>query len=423
MKNIAAIILAAGKGTRMKSEVPKVLHKVCGRPMLGYVLDLVASLRIKKTVTVLGFKADDVRDFIGNASQTVIQKKLLGTADAVKEALPLLKGFSGSVIVLYGDIPLLQKQTIAKLIKRHADSGAAATMLTAKIEKPVGYGRVLRDAYCSIYGIVEEKDADDFQKGIKEINTGIICFDMKKLVSALKRVKPNNRKKEYYLTDVIGILYKQGDVIESVDSPDVLETMGVNSRLELSKAQKIMQQRINEEFMKAGVSIIDPDSAFISYGVKIGQDTTIYPFTVIEKNVKIGKSCKVGPFARLREGTVLNDEVVIGNFLEISRSALGSKTLAKHFSYIGDCRIGKSVNIGAGTVTANYDGTHKNITVIEDGAFIGSDTVLIAPVRIGKAAKTGAGSVVRRNHHVAAGQTVVGVPAQPLKAKAQIHKK
>jgi bifunctional UDP-N-acetylglucosamine pyrophosphorylase / glucosamine-1-phosphate N-acetyltransferase len=423
MKNIAAIILAAGKGTRMKSDLPKVLHAVCGRPMLGYVLDLVASLKMKKTVTVLGFKADAVRAFVGNASQTVVQKKLLGTADAVKEALPFLKNFSGPVIVLYGDIPLLQKQTIAKLIKRHEDSGAAATMLTAKVEKPLGYGRILRDAYCGICGIVEEKDADDFQKGIKEINTGIICFEKKKLVGALKKVKPNNRKKEYYLTDVIEILYKQGDLVESVVTPDVLETMGVNSRLELSQAQKIMQQRINEGFMKDGVSIIDPGSAFISYGVKIGQDTVIYPFTVIEKNVKIGKSCKVGPFARLREGTVLNNEVTVGNFLEISRSALGSKTLAKHFSYIGDSRIGKSVNIGAGTVTANYDGTHKNITVIDDGAFIGSDTVLIAPVKIGKAAKTGAGSVVRRNHHVAAGQTVVGVPAQALPQKQAAHKK
>lgn len=417
--NVAAIILAAGKGTRMKSELPKVLHPVCSRPMLGYVLDLVIKdLRIPHVVAVLGYKHEEVRKHIEPKIKIAIQKQLKGTADAVKEALPPLKNFKGNIVVLYGDIPLLKKETVDKLIKRHVESQADATILTVKLDKPYGYGRILRDKYASICGIVEEKDASEFQKDIKEINTGIICFNKEKLAYALKFVKPNNKKKEYYLTDVIDILYKEGGLLESVEIQDVNETMGINSRLDLAKANKIMQQRINEKFMIGGVTIIDPDTAFISFGTKIGADTTIYPFTAIEKNVKIGKRCSVGPFIRLRKGTVLSDDVAVGNFLEISRSTLGNKTLAKHFGYIGDSRIGKGVNIGAGSVTANYDGKEKNITRIGDNAFIGSDTVLVAPVKIGKRARTGAGSVVTRNKNVPAGSTVVGVPARLIVKKS-----
>ena len=401
----------------MKSEAPKVLHTVCARPMLGYVLDLVTGLRISNVVTVLGFKHQEVRKIIGPGSKITVQKKLLGTADAVKVALPLLKNFKGTVVILYGDIPLLKKETIRNLIKRHRDYASTATLLTAKLEKPHGYGRILRDEYAGICGIVEEKDADDFQKDIKEINTGIICFQKNKLLEALKEVKPNNRKKEYYLTDVIQILYRKGYLIDSLEIQDVDQTMGVNSRVDLSKANKIMQQRINEEFMKQGVTIIDPATAFISFDAKIGQDTVIYPFTVIEKNVTIGRCCSIGPFIRLRSGAKLKEKVTVGNFLEISRSELGPRAVAKHFGFIGDTKIGSFVNVGAGTVTANYDGKNKNITVIEDNAFIGSDTVLVAPVKIGKGARTGAGSVVTRFTHVPAGTTVVGVPARPLKKK------
>jgi len=416
-KNIATIILAAGKGVRMKSETPKVLHTLCGRPMLGYVLDSVRDLKIRKSLVVLGYKHETVKKFLPAGTDFVIQKKLLGTADAVKAALPKLKSFKGTVLILYGDIPLLKKETLLGLLKYHTRSNADATLLTAQLDKPAGYGRILRDAYSSICGIVEEKDADDFQKDIKEINTGIICFNKDRLAQALKEVKPNNRKKEFYLTDIINILYKKNCLIEGVKISDINEALGINSRQDLSKANKIMQQRINEKLMEQGVSIIDPGSTFISYGSRIGKDTVIYPFTVIERDVKIGKHCFVGPFAHLREGVELDDSVVAGNFLEIVRSKLGSKTFAKHFCYIGDSRIGRMVNIGAGTVTANFDGIGKGITVIKDGAYIGSDTILIAPVKIGRKARTGAGTVVLKNKNIPDGQVGVGVPVRLLTTK------
>jgi len=411
-KNIAAIILAAGKGERMKSDRPKVLHTICGRPMVEYVLDLARSLKIKNTVVVLGHKADEVKKSLRPGVKVVIQKRLVGTADAVKVALSALKNFKGTVLILYADIPLLKKETIKSLIERHIRDNLDATILTATIDKPKGYGRILRDKLASISGIIEEKDADDYEKEIKEINTGIICFDKEKLVSALRGVRPNNRKKEYYLTDAVSMFYKKGYLVTSAKISDINEAMGINSRVDLARANRIMQQRINEKLMLGGVGIIDPVSTFISYGAKIGRDTTIYPFTVIENDVKIGKRCLVGPFAHLREGTRIEDDCLVGNFLEIVRSRLSAKTLVKHFSYLGDVRIGRNANIGAGTVVANFDGKKKHVAVIGDNAFVGSDTVLVAPVRVGKGARTGAGSVVLKN--VAGGTTVVGVPARPI---------
>jgi bifunctional UDP-N-acetylglucosamine pyrophosphorylase/glucosamine-1-phosphate N-acetyltransferase len=413
-KNIACIILAAGKGERMKSSLPKVLHPLCGRPMLNYLLDLVEDLKIKKVTLVLGHKHQEARKILKPGIKVVLQKRLLGTADAVKEALPTLKSFQGTVLILYADNPLLKKETIKKLLDYHRENNSDATLLTAHSDKPSGYGRILRDKYASICGIVEEKDADDFQKSIKEINTGIICFNKERLSLGLRYVRPNNRKKEYYLTDVIGILYKRGGLIDSVRISDINEGLGINSRADLARASKIMQQRVNEEFMQKGITLVDPETTFISYGTKIGEDTTIYPFTVIERNVKIGKRCLVGPFAHLRDGSHLEDDVVVGNFVEIARSKLSAKTLVKHFGYLGDSIIGRQVNIGAGTVTANFDGKKKNVTVIKDKAFIGSDTVFIAPVEVGEAAKTGAGSVVARHKNIPDGVTVVGVPAKPI---------
>lgn len=413
-EKIAAIILAAGKGVRMKSELPKVLHLVCGRPMVGFVVDVVKALKIENFVVVLGHKALEVQDFLGKEVDTVIQKNQLGTADAVKQGLVALKGFKGTVVVLTGDTPLLTKETLNKLVKQHIKSNASATMLTAKMDKPSGYGRILRDDGENICGTVEEKDATDFQKEIKEINTGIICFNKEKLEKIILEVKPNNKKKEYYLTDVIGLLYKKDELVEGVDIEDINEALGVNSRVELAQANKIMQKRINVEQMKNGVGIIDPDLTFIAYGAKIGVDTTIYPFTVIEKNVTIGKQCSIGPFARIRKGSTLADNVIIGNFIEVSRSQVGFKSVAKHFGFLGDARIGSYVNIGAGTVTANYDGKNKSITQIKDRAFIGSDTVLVAPIKIGKSARTGAGSIVLKNRDVADNMVVAGLPAKPL---------
>ncbi|MFA5410370.1 MAG: DapH/DapD/GlmU-related protein, partial [Candidatus Omnitrophota bacterium] len=331
--------------------------------------------------------------------------------------LPLLKNFKGTLLVLYADNPLLKKETLVKLLEYHRQNNLDATLLVASLDKPAGYGRILRDKYAAVSGIVEEKDADDFQKEIKEINTGIMCFKKEKIARALKRVKPENKKKEYYLTDAIGIIYKDGGLIDSVRLGDINEALGVNSRLDLARANKIMQARINEGFMKEGVTILDPDSTFINYGAKIGRDSVIYPFTVIESGVIIGKHCSVGPFAHLREGTRLKDNCLIGNFVEAVRSVIGSKTIAKHFCYLGDSRIGQKVNIGAGTVTANFDGLKKNISVIKDNAFIGSDSVLLAPVRIGKRAVTGAGSVVVKNTAVPDNTVVVGVPARQIKIK------
>ncbi len=414
-KNVVAIILAAGKGERMKSSLPKVLHQVCGRPMIGYVLDLTRSLKIDKVVAVVGYKREEVGKFIGKGIKLSVQEKMLGTADAVKKAMPALRGFSGTVLVLYGDTVLLKKQTLEKLLKHHIDSGADVTLLTGKLDKPAGYGRVLRDKYASICGIVEDKDADDFQKEIKEVNTGIVCFKKSSLERTLKEVKPNNRKKEYYLTDTIAILNAKKAIIENIEIADINESLGINSCLELSQANCIMQQRINEALMDKGVRIIDPKTAYINYDASIGQDTVIYPFTVIEKNVKIGKQCSIGPFVRLREDTEIKDNATLGNFLEVSRSKVGYGAFIKHFGYIGDSRLGDRANIGAGTVTANFDGKEKQVSVIEDDAFLGCDTVLVAPVKVGKAAKTGAGSVVTKNKDVPAGCTVVGVPARILK--------
>ncbi len=414
-KDIAVIILAAGKGERMHSAIPKVLHNLCGRPMLGYVLELARSLKPKKIIAVLGYKHGLVKKTLSLGVDTVIQGRLKGTADAVKQALPKLKGFRGTLLVLYGDTPLLKKENVDKLLKQHIENNLDATLLTANMDKPKGYGRILRDKYSSIYGITEEKDADDFDKEIKEVNTGIICFNKVSLEAALMKVRPNNRKNEYYLTDVIKVLYKDGKLIEGVKISDIREALGINSRTELAQANTIMQQRINETLMQGGVTIVDPRSTFISYGVKIDSESVIYPFTVIESDVKIGKRCCVGPFAHLRQGTRLLDDVTLGNFIETTRTKIGSQTFAKHFSYLGDAHIGAKVNIGAGTVIANFDGCNKHNTVIKDNALIGSDTVLIAPVEVGRHAVTGAGSVVLKN--IPDNQKAVGVPARILKKK------
>jgi bifunctional UDP-N-acetylglucosamine pyrophosphorylase/glucosamine-1-phosphate N-acetyltransferase len=414
--NLAAIILAAGRGKRMKSPTPKALHHICARPMLDYVLDLAEELKIRRKVVVLGYKHQEVKKVLRPGVRPCLQKRLLGTADALKLGLKVLGGFRGTVLVLYADIPLLRKETIKELLEYHQKNNLDATVLTANTDKPEGYGRVMRDKYSGICRIVEEADADDFQKGIKEVNTGIICFKKERLAQALRGIRPRNRKNEYYLTDAINILYQRGCLLDTLSLKDISEALGINSRVELAQAEALMRQRINREVMKSGVSVVDPASTFIGYGAKIGRDSVIYPFTVIERDVKIGKRCLVGPFAHLRQGTRLEDDCIVGNFLEIVRSRLSRKTWARHFAYLGDSLIGSGVNIGAGTVTANYDGRHKFRTVIKDKAFVGSDSVLVAPVTIGKAAKTGAGAVVIKHTRVKDNAVVVGVPARPLES-------
>jgi bifunctional UDP-N-acetylglucosamine pyrophosphorylase / glucosamine-1-phosphate N-acetyltransferase len=412
-EKIAVIILAAGKSTRMKSELPKVLHELCGRPMLGYVLDLVSSLKPAQMVAVLGFKQEQVRKFIPKRIKIVIQKKLIGTANAVGAGLAGLRNFKGTVLVLYGDNPLLKKETLKDLLDRHLKNDSDATLLTAQLEKPAGYGRIIRDKYSSIQAIVEDKDADEVQKEIKEINTGIMVFKKDKLQANLARIRPDNRKKEYYLTDIIEIFAKKDYLVGGVKIQDAQEALGINTRAELAKANAIMQKTINDKFMQEGVTLIDPASTFIHFGTKIGRDTVIYPFTVIERDVKIGKRCFVGPFAHLRVSVSLANDVTAGNFIEMVRSSVGAKTFIKHFSYLGDAVVGANANIGAGTVTANFDGENKHCTVIKDSVKIGSDTVIVAPVTIGKSAVTGAGSVVTKS--IPDKAVVVGVPARILR--------
>ena len=413
--NIAVIILAAGKSTRMKSETPKVLHHLCGRPMLGYVLDLVASLKPKQVVAVLGYKQKLVRKIVPKGVKISIQKKLVGTADAVKAGLVSLKGFKGTVLVLYGDNPLLKKETLRRLLDYHIENNVDATLLTAQLKKPSGYGRIIRDKYFSICGIVEDKEADEVQKDIKEVNTGIMVFKKESLAGNLKYIHADNRKKEYYLTDLIGILAKKNYLVDGLKAEDPQEALGINTRSELAKANPLMQGRINEKLMQDGVTIIDPLSTFINFGAAIGIDTVIYPFTVIERGVKIGKRCSVGPFAHLREGVELKDDVTAGNFIEMVRARIGAKSFVKHFSYIGDSSVGSCVNIGAGTVTANFDGLKKNNTVIKNGANIGSDTVIVAPVTIGSSVVTGAGSVITKN--IPDNTVVIGIPARILRKR------
>lgn len=421
MDNIASIILAAGEGTRMKSSIPKVLHLVCGKPMIHYLIENVSSIGIKKVIIVVGHKKELVIKKLDKIKglRCVEQDELLGTGDAVSKAKnTLLRDKTiEHVLILYGDTPLLTTDTIEKLIDKHIETKAGCTLLTAQLKNPTGYGRLQRAANGRIQKIVEELDATIYEKVIEEINVGVYCFNKKQLFDALDKIKPDNKKEEYYLTDVIGMFVKENIPVESVSTGDVDEFLGVNTMADLTKADQIMRYRIMDKFMTSGISIVDPKNTYIEEAVDIGSDTIIYPYTFIENGVKIGTKCSIGPFARLRHGTIIGNNVGIGNFVEIVRSVVGENTKIKHKSYIGDTVIGKDVNIGAGTIVANYDGKEKHQTIIEDKAFIGTGTILIAPVKIGKSAVTGAGSVVTKNKNVQDGQVVAGVPAKILKKK------
>lgn len=415
MKNIAVIILAAGEGTRMKSSLPKVLHNICGKPMIQYLIDNVNSIGIDKVIVIVGHKAGIVKERISGI-KCITQGELLGTGDAVSRARGVfLKDSSiDTILVLYGDTPLLSQGIVKKLIEKHVSSGAGATLLTARLKNPTGYGRIIRSSGSKVIKIVEELDASIYEKVIEEINVGVYCFNKKALFYGLEKIKPDNQKEEYYLTDAIEVLTKSNMPVESVTTDDAEEFLGVNTRVELSKAELVMRKRIQDKIVDGGVTILDPDNTYIEDGVDIGKDTVIYPYTFIENNVKIGSNCTIGPFARLRPGTVVGDKVGIGNFVEIVRSSIGQDTKIRHQCYIGDSVIGRNVNIGAGTIVANYDGKEKHKTIVEDNAFIGTGTILIAPVKVGKGAVTGAGSVVTRNKNVPAGKTVIGIPARLL---------
>lgn len=427
MANRFAVILAAGKGTRMKSKLYKVLHPVLGRPMVQHVIKQLQPVDLEEIVTVVGFGAEQVSEVVGEDSRFVIQEEQLGTGHAVQQAEELLGNKKGTTIVVCGDTPLITEDTYSALFDHHEKEGAKATILTAEVEDPTGYGRVIRDENSEVSRIVEHKDANEAERQVNEINTGTYCFDNEALFAALKKVSNDNAQGEYYLPDVIEILRGEGEKVSAFVTPDFSETLGVNDRVALAEAEKIMRRRINEQHMRAGVTIIDPDSTYIGPDVEIGPDAVIHPGTVltgktvieaeaeigpnteisnctvgaatvirhsVAADSKIGAGVQIGPFAHIRPFAAIGDDVKIGNFVEIKKSEIGDKTKISHLSYIGDSEVGEKVNIGCGTITVNYDGQKKFVTKIEDEAFIGCNSNLIAPVSVGKRAYVAAGSTI-----------------------------
>jgi len=414
MRDLRTIILAAGKGTRMNSDIPKVLHTVCGKPIIQYVLDRVQAVGSLKTYVILGHQSNVVQAHLPKDVLVLNQIKLLGTADAVKHAEKYLKSYLGDVLILCGDTPLLNKSVIKSLIRRHRKTNAFCTFLTAVVHDPHGYGRIIRDEKGSVVAIREDKEAIGFERNIAEINVGVYCFKCRELFTWLKEVKSNQRNSEFYLTDIIELFTENGLKVETIETEDPSEGLGINTREDLASAEAILRLRTLKEMMVQGVTIIDPKTTYIDSEVKIGKDTIIRPFTFIENDVRIGNRCVIGPFSRLRQGTRIGHGVEVGNFTEVVRSKIGDKTLMKHFSYLGDVSVGTNVNIGAGTVVANFDGKEKHPSKISDYAFIGSDSVLIAPFKIGKKAVIGAGSVVTKGKNIPDGRLAFGVPARVI---------
>jgi bifunctional UDP-N-acetylglucosamine pyrophosphorylase/glucosamine-1-phosphate N-acetyltransferase len=420
MADLRSIILAAGKGTRMKSALPKVLHKVCGKPIIDYVLDVVRGSGSGQICVVVGHESDRVREHLNNYGSSggsgselrvVEQKLLLGTADAVKTAAVTLKGYKGDVLVLCGDTPLITKKTVAGLIRKHRAAKAVCTILTANVDDPFGYGRIVRDHNGRVLCIREEKDASEAERSISEINVGMYCFKAPMLIEMLGRIQKNARKQEFYLTDIIELFGKANLKVET-SVTEAVEGLGVNSRQDLAVCEEILRWRILDDLMSNGVTIVDPATTFIWSGVKIGQDTVIRPMTFIENDVRIGRDCVIGPFCRVRPGTKIDDNVEVGNFAEISRSSLGKGCRMKHLSFLGDSTVGAGSNIGAGMVTANYDGKAKNKTFIGPSAFIGSNSTIVAPVKIGRRSVLGAGSVLTAGHNIPDQKVAYGVPAR-----------
>ncbi|MDQ0273101.1 bifunctional UDP-N-acetylglucosamine diphosphorylase/glucosamine-1-phosphate N-acetyltransferase GlmU [Cytobacillus purgationiresistens] len=427
MSNRYAIILAAGQGTRMKSKLYKVLHPVCGKPMVQHVVDHVSKLQMKKVVTIVGHGAELVKTQLGEKSVFALQEEQLGTAHAVMQAKDLLEGKAGVTIVVCGDTPLIKSETMEALFKHHEEQSAKATILTAWTAEPAGYGRVVRNNNGLVEKIVEHKDASKEELQIQEINTGTYCFDNQALFSALKKVSNDNVQGEYYLPDVIEILKGEGEVVTAYQTAYFEETLGINDRVALSQAESFMKKRINEEHMRNGVTIIDPMNTYIGADVEIGMDTILYPGTSLSGNTVVGSDCvigpntqiencklgdqtairqsvavdsqigssvNIGPFAHIRPQSDIHDEVKIGNFVEVKKAVFGKGSKASHLSYIGDAEVGRDVNLGCGSITVNYDGKNKYLTKIEDGVFVGCNSNLVAPVTIGEGAYIAAGSTI-----------------------------
>ncbi len=442
MDGLAVVILAAGQGKRMKSNLPKVLHRIVGRPMIQYVLDAVAGLSAIRPVLVIGHAAEAVRAAVSDSATCVLQAQQLGTGDAVLQTRSVLEGHADTIVVLYGDMPLLSPRTLQSLVSAHQTRQAAVTLLTCVYEDSMGFGRIVRNAEGRVLAIVEEAQATPEQLTIKELNCGIYCFRADWLWEHLPRL-PLSPKGEYYLTDLVGMAVTEGQTVEGVPVSDALETLGVNDRLHLARVEGVVRQRIREQWMRAGVTMLDPATTYIEATVTIGPDTTIEPNTHLRGATRIGANCllgpntivrdstigddcrieasvvegalvenhvSVGPFGHLRQGAHLADGVHMGNFGEVKNSFLGPGVKMGHFSYLGDTTVGANVNIGCGTVTCNFDGVHKHRTVIEDDAFIGSGTMLVAPVTVGARSVIGAGAVV--THDVPADHIAYGVPAR-----------
>ncbi|CCU57271.1 bifunctional UDP-N-acetylglucosamine diphosphorylase/glucosamine-1-phosphate N-acetyltransferase GlmU [Bacillus subtilis] len=422
-----AVVLAAGQGTRMKSKLYKVLHPVCGKPMVEHVVDEALKLSLSKLVTIVGHGAEEVKKQLGDKSEYALQAEQLGTAHAVKQAQPFLADEKGVTIVICGDTPLLTAETMEQMLKEHTQREAKATILTAVAEDPTGYGRIIRSENGAVQKIVEHKDASEEERLVTEINTGTYCFDNEALFRAIDQVSNDNAQGEYYLPDVIEILKNEGETVAAYQTGNFQETLGVNDRVALSQAEQFMKERINKRHMQNGVTLIDPMNTYISPDAVIGSDTVIYPGTVIKGEVqigedtiigphteimnsaigsrtvikqsvvnhsKVGNDVNIGPFAHIRPDSVIGNEVKIGNFVEIKKAQFGDRSKASHLSYVGDAEVGTDVNLGCGSITVNYDGKNKYLTKIEDGAFIGCNSNLVAPVTVGEGAYVAAGSTV-----------------------------
>jgi len=406
MTERVAIILAAGVSSRMTTQRAKVLHEVCGRPMLAYVLDACQEVGVEKIYVVVGFGADQVKEQFAENSDIiwVHQSEQLGTGHAVLCCKGHLADFGGQTLVLCGDGPLIRDKTLKILVEKHKSEHAAVTLATAILDDPTGYGRIIRDVYGNIQGIVEDSDCTREQFAIREVNPSYYLFNNEILFEALEHVKPDNVKGEYYLTDALSYIIASGHKVVAVTAVRPEEAVGVNSRAQLSAASKIMQQRIQQELMERGVTIVDPDNTWIDARAQIGQDTVIEPFTYIHGEVKIGEGCRIGPFAYLRHGTVLRDNVVLGVFTEVKNSSLADGVRARHHSYIGDTTVGRNVNVGAGSITANFDGEKVNRTTIGDNCYIGSGAILIAPLTLKDGSHVNAGTVVSQESMEKIGQ-------------------